>query len=129
MPILRLKGEAFSGTGEAKLFTELPWAKAQMKNRLGFTPHPGTLNLKLFGRGVRLRKMLDDAGGLELVPPEGCCRGLLFKARLHGTVECAVVIPKVQNYPNDVLEIIAPLNLRNKLDLSDGDTVELEIIL
>ena len=73
--------------------------------------------------------MLDDAGGLELTPPEGCCRGLLFKARLHATVECAVVIPKVQNYPNDVLEIIAPVNLRNRLDLSDGDTVELEIIL
>lgn len=129
LPILKLKGEVFSGTGEARAFTELPWAKTQMKIGLGFTPYSGTLNLRLFGRSVRLRHMLGDIGGKELIPPQGCCRGLLFKAKLRGAVECAIVIPKVQNYPADVLEVVAPVSLRNSLDLRDGDTVQLEVIL
>ena len=129
MPILKFKGEVFSGKGEAKTFTALPWAKAQMKTELGFVPHSGTLNLKLFGRSTRLRHLLSGDEGFELIPPQGCCRGLLFEAWLRGIVKCAVVIPQVQNYPIDVLEVVAPVNLRNRLDLRDGDTVQLDVIL
>jgi riboflavin kinase len=44
-------------------------------------------------------------------------------------VKCAIVIPDVPNYPEDVLEIVAPVNLREKLQLKDGDHVEIEVTL
>jgi HAD superfamily hydrolase (TIGR01549 family) len=39
----------------------------------------------------------------------------------------AIVVPKVEIYPQDQLEIIAPISLRENLELQDDDIVELEI--
>ena len=55
-------------------------------------------------------------------PQAGYCPGILFKACI-GTLECAVVIPQIPNYPSDVLEIIAPVCLRDHLKLVDGNLV------
>jgi CTP-dependent riboflavin kinase len=46
-----------------------------------------------------------------------------------GSVECAVVFPEVADYPEDVIELIASTNLREKLHLVDGDLVDLKIML
>ena len=39
--------------------------------------------------------------------------GVLFKAHIDA-LECAVVVPKIPNYPSDVLEVIAPVCLREQ---------------
>jgi CTP-dependent riboflavin kinase len=57
-----------------------------------------------------------------ICPPEGYCVGFFFKASING-LDCAVVAPQVENYPEDVLEIIAQINLRDTLKLKDGDVV------
>jgi riboflavin kinase len=44
-------------------------------------------------------------------------------------MECAIVIPEIADYPEDVLEVIAPINLRDKLSLKNGDTVQIKITL
>ncbi|MEM3712744.1 MAG: DUF120 domain-containing protein [Thermoproteota archaeon] len=41
----------------------------------------------------------------------------------------AVVIPRVPSYPKDMLEIIAPVNLRETLGLKDGDEIEVTVLL
>ena len=43
-------------------------------------------------------------------------------------LECGIVVPIVENYPEDVLEVIAPLNLREKFKLDDGDMVDVQIM-
>lgn len=68
------------------------------------------------------RRRLDSAEGFLVEPQAGYCPGVLIKAVIGG-VECAVVIPQVPNYPNDILEIIAPLYLRGRLGLTDGNVV------
>ncbi len=57
---------------------------------------------------------------------EGYCAGLLFKAFI-ADLECAIVLPQVGNYPPDILEIIAPLNLRTALNLKDGDKLDVTV--
>ena len=119
MPQLTFEGTVFSGTGAGKKFVDLPWFKRQIEEKLGFTPYPGTLNIRLTKEGVENRRRLDLAEGFLVEPKAGYCPGMLIKAVIGG-LECAVVIPQVPNYPVDVLEIIAPLYLRGRLGLEDG---------
>ena len=128
MKTLCLKGEICSGKGEGAKFIKLTWVKKQMEEKLGFTLFPGTLNVKLTPDNVKNGKLLKKKIGVEIMPPPGYCRGRFFKARLHG-VECAVLIPEVAGYPNDVVEVVASANLREKLCLSDGSLVEVEVTL
>lgn len=122
MAQLTFEGTVYSGSGAGKHFVNLPWVRRQIQEKLGFTPYSGTLNLRLTGENEKKRRLLDAAQGLAVKPEAGYCPGALFKATIDG-LECAVVIPKVPNYPADILEIIAPLYLRGNLGLTDSSTV------
>ena len=125
---LYLGGKVFSGKNEGEKFIRLPWVKEQIAKKIGFIPYPGTLNIKLEEKSAKL-KLLKKTKAVEISPAAGFCRGKCFKAYLTNTVECAIVIPEIANYPKDVLEIIAPTNLRDKLSLKNGDTIEIKISL
>ena len=127
--LIHLEGEVFSGTGEGAKFAGLPWVKSQIKDKLGFTPHPGTLNIRLTEKCVRFRKLLEKGKSIEILPESGYCRGKCFKAYIMDCLEGAIVIPEVEGYPINVLEVIAPINLREKFKLKDGDKVEITIVL
>ncbi len=123
-----LEGIVSSGRGEGTRFTELEWVKNQIEETLGFIPVPGTLNLRIDERQIENRALLDEADAMEIQSPTGRRRGRLFKANLQG-IEVAVIFPQVPNYPSDQLEIIAPMNLRERLKLEDGIFLELKVLL
>lgn len=126
---LRIKGKVFSGKGEGAEFIKLPWVRKQITEKLGFMPYSGTLNIKLTADSVRLKKSLKKAESIEISPATGFYRGRCFKAYLMDNLECAIVVPEVENYPEDIMEIIASISLREKLQLEDGDVVEVKILL
>jgi len=119
----------FSGKGEGAKFIKLPWVRKQITEKLGFTPHPGTLNIKLTRESLKLRTLLERTEAIEISPAEGFHRGRCFKAYLINNLKCAFVIPETPDYPRDVIELVAPINLREKLQLRDGDYVEVKILL
>ncbi len=121
-----LLGKIFSGKGEGKKFLEVPWVRQQIKDKLGFTPYVGTLNLKLADQCVKCRKQLEENTGKRICPQKGYCVGLLFGASIEGE-RCGVIIPQVEGYPEDVLEIVAAVNLKQKLNLKDGDVVTVKV--
>jgi len=123
---ISLNGKVFSGQGEGEKFARLPWFKKQLEEKLGFSPYPGTLNIKLSRDSVKLKKLLRKAKSIQICPIEGFCQGVSFKAHLCG-LECAIIIPKIANYPADVIEVVAQTNLRKKLRLKDGDVVEVKV--
>jgi riboflavin kinase len=123
---IALNGTVSHGGGEGKKFLELPWVKRQIHEKLGFTPYPGTLNVKLSQESAEHKKLLEKAHSFEVCPAEGYCRGMLIRASI-GTLECAVVVPEVAGYPANLLEIIAALNLRETLQLEDGDEVTVTV--
>ena len=122
MRILTFEGTVITGEGNGKRYLALPWVKQQVEEKIGFTPFLGTLNLKLTRADADCRKLLNKAKAATICPPEGWCIGLLFKALVAG-FEGAVVLPQVESYPENVLEVIAPVNLRDKLKLKDGDAL------
>ncbi len=119
-------GKVITGGGTGKKYVELPWVKEQIREKLGFTPFPGTLNLVLTPQCIKKRKDLHRTNSKMICHAEGYCAGLLFKASIND-LECAVVLPQVDNYPSNVLEIIAPTNLRTALNLKDRDTLAVTV--
>lgn len=126
---LCFKGRVSSGRHEGETFVSFPWVKKQLTEKLYFTPYPGTLNIRLntdeYKRGI----LLEEAETKEIIPVEGFSRGRCITQVSVNGVNCAIIIPKVPGYSEDVLEIIAPINLRKELRLKDGDIVEVKVLL
>jgi riboflavin kinase len=126
---ITLHGTVTSGKGEGENFLKLTWVRKQIQEKLGFTPYTGTLNLKLDKKGTKLNRILQKEKPVEIMPQEGFHRGKCFKAHIANSIDGAVVFPEVANYPENIIEIIAPLNLREKLQLKNGDLVAVKINL
>jgi riboflavin kinase len=126
LPKIVFKGTVFSGNGEGRKFIELPWVKQQIQEKLGFTAYAGTLNIRLAEDSVVQKKLLEKAKRLKVIPEKGYCTGFLIKAKIDN-LEGAIVIPQVPNYPSDVLEVIAPVYLREHLKIADGSEVAVTV--
>ena len=126
MPLIVFEGTVFSGEGNGKKFVEMPWVKHQIEEKLGFSPFLGTLNLRLTGKNTERRSLLEIAESLVVEPQAGYYPGVLFRAAIDGLV-CAVVIPIMPNYPSDILEVIAPMCLREQLKLVNGSLVAVSV--
>lgn len=128
MANISLKGKVYSGKGEGKKFVTLPWVEHQIREQLGFIPYAGTLNIRLNREGLVNKKMLSKAQRLQIDPEKGYCKGILIKAKITG-LDCAIIIPLVGGYPPDVVEVIAPVFLRQRLHLADGSEAAVMISL
>ena len=126
MTALTFEGTVITGEGNGKKYLALPWVKQQVEEKAGFTPFLGTLNLKLTAPDAKRRKLLNKTKAATICPAEGYCLGLLFKASIAG-LNCAVILPQIKNYPENILEIIAPVNLRDKLKVNDGDALTVSV--
>jgi riboflavin kinase len=116
---IELKGLVFSGEGTGKRFVDLPWVNQQISEKLDFIPYSGTLNLRLNEKSIKCKKLLEKTPTEKIIPVKGYFNGALFKAFI-GILECAIVIPQISDYPEDLLEVIASVNLRKALELEDG---------
>ncbi len=126
---LLLTGEVFSGTGEAAAFLAIPWVLREIQMILGFTPAPGTLNLRVRGEDLSVWKTLHKRGGQPMLLPLGeHCGARLIPVLVAGKVSGGVVIPDLSRYGADVAEVIAPVSLRDTLHLRDGDSITLDLV-
>lgn len=122
LPQITFKGTVFSSIGGGREFISLPWVKRQIREKLGFAPYSGTLNIRLTNESVQQKKLLRKAEKFEISPENGYCTGILIEANMEG-LKCGIVLPQVPNYPQDVLEVIAAWNLRERLKIKDGSEV------
>ena len=105
----------------------LSWVKKQIEEKLGFVPYPGTLDVRITTESVKLKEALAE-GGVDILPAAGFQRGKCYRASFKTELICALVVPEIAGYPENVIEIIGPENLRKKFHLSDGDTVEVKVM-
>ncbi len=123
-----ITGALFSGLGDGAKFVRLDWVETQIEEKLGFKPFYGTVNLRLDTVSIDIVRKLKDTEGAEIVPLDPkFCIAKTFKAKIMGKVEGAVILPEATSHGKDTLEILAPINLREALDLEDGQLVEVEI--
>jgi riboflavin kinase len=116
------EGTVFSGAGEGSKFISLPWVRRQIEEKLGFTPFSGTLNICLTKGSAMQKIMLEKAKKLEILPQKGFCSGILIEAFIDG-LKCGILQPQIPGYPQQVLEVVAAFNLRERLKLVDDSEV------
>ncbi len=117
-----LNGTILSGVGGGQYYLNLPGVKQQIREKLGFEPYPGTLNVRLSEESAEKRQELQHDAEHLIRPQVRSYPGILIKAKI-GPQECAIIHPEDPNYPQNIVEIIAPINLRRELKLSDGSEV------
>lgn len=128
---LVMEAVVFTGLSEGSYYMSLEGYRKQFRSKLGFDPFPGTLNLRLTKEGVSERRELEKY-------PFVTIDGFADKDRTYGGARCypvsvdkkvrgAIVMPIRAHYGDDVIEIIAPDNLRRQLHLKDGDVVKVRV--
>lgn len=129
---MRIKGKLFSGLGQGAFFTQLDWVREQCQAKLKFLPSPGTLNLYVESQSLDTLKKLQEAEGISLIPPTPeFCQAKCFPA-LIGSVRGAIIVPQAEHFtdevhPQEVIEIIAPANIKETLLAKDGDEIWVEL--
>ncbi len=129
MARVKLSGRLTSGQGEGAFFARAEWARRQFMAKLGIDPYPGTLNVMVDTETDRetWRKVKARHGHTIEAPDPEWCNGRCYPVTVCGKVKGAIVLPEVENYPADQIEIIAATGIREALALRDGDPVILEI--
>ena len=124
---IRLAGVVCTGLGEGRYYTMLDGYLQQFEQKLGFTPYPGTLNIELNPHSVITRKQLDAMKDIRIEGFEDGVRTFgsakCFNVKINGTYG-TIVIPNRKNYPDNIIEVMAPVNLREHLRVDDESKVE-----
>lgn len=126
---LKLRGLVVSGLGEGRYYLSKPGYVAQFESKLGYTPFPGTLNVRLPRDEATVVAELKKVPGIVIGGFEAEGRSFggahCHVARVAGHT-CHLIIPDRTHY-TDVLEFIAPVNLRLALKLKDQSEVAIEV--
>ncbi len=125
---VKLSGTVFTGLGEGRYYLSLEGYVRQFEEKLGFRPYPGTLNVRLFPEYIPHRRYLELLPGIQI---SGFSNGVrtyggvkCFRAEVNGYPNGAVLIIERTHYGPDVIELVAPVSLRETLSLRDGDVVD-----
>lgn len=124
---MKILGFVISGTKKGGYFISQKYYSEQFKEKLGFKPYPGTLNIQLQEENLeQIAKIpTEEIGIIEGKERFGAVK--YIKASLNDAVNGALVFPVKTEHPQDILEFIASENLREKLNLQDGELVSLDI--
>jgi riboflavin kinase len=132
---LTLEGSVTGGMGEGRHYITLSGYMRQFKEKLGYEPFAGTLNVDLDGRSARERASM---GAVTAVPIEGwedeertygpaACYPATVEADAGSFEPVHVISPERTHHEDDQIELIAPVMLRDELGLADGDTVSIHV--
>ncbi|MFB6195718.1 MAG: DUF120 domain-containing protein [Haloplanus sp.] len=134
---LSLDGSVTSGMGEGRHYISLSGYMEQFRERLGYEPFPGTLNVELTPESARKRGEL-GALGAEATPIDGwedddrtfgpaTCYAARVEADGRTYDGAHVIVPDRTHHDATQLELIAPVKLRDELGLDDGDTLTVHV--
>ncbi|MDQ3961556.1 MAG: CTP-dependent riboflavin kinase [Thermoproteota archaeon] len=130
------EGNVISGMGEGAYYMSLEGYRRQFREKLGYEPYPGTLN-------VRLTDQIYMNGRLELGKhPSIFINGFSDGTRTYGWVKCyratindgaidnaAVLVLERTHYDDSMLEVIAPTSIKQTAGIKNGDRIKVQVRL
>ncbi|MBW2412486.1 MAG: CTP-dependent riboflavin kinase [Deltaproteobacteria bacterium] len=126
---ITLRGIIVSGVGQGAFFTRLDWFQLQCRDKLGFKPYAGTLNLEISDDDAPVVAALEQEAEIEFIPPDSeFCSGRAYPVLVEG-IRAAMVIPaaEVRVHGKNIIEVISDQRLKDVLNVEDGDSVILSI--
>lgn len=128
---LELKGTITDGLKEGQYYLSMSGYKTAIKKKLGFVPFQGTLNIKLEKNSISHRMQLRE---LEPIIIEGFTKknrsfgGIFgYKCLIDGRVNGAIIIPMRTHHNVEIIELIAPCNLKRVLKKKTGDMITVKV--
>ncbi len=122
-------GRVTTGVGLGKHFTRLEWARQQFIDKLWIDPFPGTLNLIVDNtKSMSLWVGIKGTSGVRIDNRNGdACGARCFPVSIEGQIKAAIVLPEVEDYPPEQIEIIAAVQVREALGIQDGDSIQIGV--
>ncbi len=118
-----IKGKIISGSGVgAKIILDyLEIFKKELKMNI----FPGTLNLQL----EKDFEMLTEAEYIEGFTKPDCTKrgGVYFLKVKIKNIPVFIIRPVLTKHPKNIIELIAPINIRKQYGLKDGDILEVSV--
>jgi riboflavin kinase len=126
-----ITGKVSTGLGEGQYYLNRTKYKRQLKQKLGYEPYEGTLNLSVNESEMVKLEMLPESKKIHI-------DGFKAEGRTFGAatcipvkiadVNCTIVLPQRSHHVK-VLEIISAQYLRDEFGLKDGDELTLSVEL
>ena len=128
--VIMLEGHVVSGMGEGAYYMSLEGYRKQFRQKLGYDPFPGTLNIELSDPGSMCSRRSLSAY------PSIFIDGFSDKIRTYGWVRCypaeindglvknaALLILERTHYDDSTIEIIAPVSIKESAGVKNGDRI------
>ncbi|ERG93167.1 MAG: transcriptional regulator of a riboflavin/FAD biosynthetic operon [Haloquadratum walsbyi J07HQW1] len=133
--VVELTGTVTSGMGEGRHYISLSGYMEQFRERLGYEPFPGTLNIDLDDDSTRTRAAVSSLTGIRIDGWEDEERtfgpATCYPAEIILTAQTAetahIIVPERTHHDETQLEVIAPERLRDSLDLTDGQRLTVQL--
>lgn len=122
-----LEGIVTSGLGKGAAFLALGHYKAQIKEKLGFVPYTGTLNIIISKNNPDIFKKIMPIRISSIKKNNKAYGGASCRKISMNGIKGAIIIPDLTEHDETLLEIIAPINLKSKLKIKDGDKIKLKL--
>jgi len=115
---MRFRGEIKRGFGRASFFLSLEYYKKAIREKVGFEPYPGTINVKV-SPGVK-EKVLKSS---KLIKGTGKLGPIRIALGHSMGRRCAVIIPERSEHGEEIIEVIFPEEVKGI-----GSEIEVEVI-
>ena len=131
-----LEGKVVSGMGEGAYYMSLEGYRKQFKEKLGYEPYAGTLNIRLIDQiFMNARRELGKQPSIFI-------NGFSDGTRTYGWVKCyravindgrvnnaAVLVLERTHYDDSMLEVISPESIKQATGMKNGDRVKVQVQL
>lgn len=128
---IELAGTLVSGSGEGKYYMAQDGYTKQFRAKIGYVPFPGTLNVRLDANSTA---ELEDIESMRGTLIDGFSDGQrtygwvrCYGATINSRVSCNLLRLERTHHDNDIVELVASLNLRRKLRITDGASVTISV--
>ena len=133
---VKLRGVVTSGMGEGRHYISLSGYMRQFRDRLGYEPFAGTLNVDLDEESVRIRARMDALEPIDIdgwtdddrtYGPAFCWPATITTQAGERYEEVHAIAPERTHHGADQLELIAPEKLRETLEIDDGEELTIHV--
>src|SRR6187200_1374117 len=132
--VIDFEGHIITGMGEGAYYMSLNGYKKQFKEKLGYEPYPGTLNIKLLDQiFMNSRREISRYPSIFI-------NGFSDNSRTYGWAKCykaninegivnnaSVIVLERTHYDDSMLEVIAPISIKETIGIKNGDEISLKI--
>jgi riboflavin kinase, archaea type len=133
---IEFEGKVVSGLGEGAYYMSLIGYRKQFKEKLGYEPFPGTLNVKLTDR------VFMDARHEIGKYPAVFINGFSDNKRTYGWAKCypasinngdiveaAMLVLERTHHDDSMMEIIARFSIKDTIGVRNGDKIKVKVFI